>query len=316
LAEMKVKPFIFLIPFFLLTCSVSAEEINPETYNRVIIEEHSQFNLAQLFFHEEDYFRAITEYKRFIYFFPQSSLLEMAYFKVGEAHYKGERWKDAIDAFEKLREKFPQGDITDRSYYFSGMSYFHQKNYNYSRKYFKKIIRLTKENKLLNDARLQIALSWIEEEKWQNALDSIGEIDEESSLRGFADNIAFGLDEIDKLPLKSPVIAGTLAAVVPGSGHFYTGRKKDGITAFLINGAFIWGAIESYNNENYAVAGILTFFELGWYLGNIYSAVGSAHKYNKRMKDGYIRNLYDRKGLSLHIDPVNKSYCLRFGFRF
>ena len=317
LAEMKVKAFIFLILFFLLPCPVSAEEITAEPKNRiVVIEEQSQFNLAQGFFHEEDYFRAITEYKRFIFFFPNSSLLEMAYFKVGEAEYKRKRWNDAIDAFHKLKEKFPEGDLVERSYFLSGMSYFHQKNYSYSRKYFKKVIEITEQKELLNNARLQIALGWIEEEKWQKALDSIEEIEEESSLRGFADTIASGINEIENLPLKSPGIAGTLAAVVPGSGHFYTGRTKDGIIAFLINGAFIWGAVESYNNENYALAGILTFFEVGWYLGNIYSAVGSAHKYNKQMKDRYIRNIYNKHSFSFHIDPVQKSFYLNYCFRF
>ena len=94
-----------------------------------------------------------------------------------------------------------------------------------------------------------------------------------------------------------PGLAGTLAAVLPGSGHFYTGRKRDGTVAFLLNAAFIWGAVESYNKENYALGGILTFFELGWYFGNIYSAVSSAHKYNRRLKDEYIKSLKEKKGI-------------------
>jgi len=159
-------------------------------------------------------------------------------------------------------------------------------------------------------------MSYVEEEKWRKALDTFKTIGDESGLYHIAENFVSGIQEIDKLPLKSPGLAGTLAAILPGSGHFYTGRVRDGVTAFLLNGVFIWGAVESYNNEDYAVAGILTFFELGWYFGNIYSATSSAHKYNKRLKDGYIRDLKEKKGVSLHINPVDKSYYMAFNFRF
>ena len=308
---------LFIISSLFFSCSVLAEELKPETHNKaLIIDETSQFNLAGQFFNEGDYFRAITEYKRFIYFFPESSLLEMVYFKIGEAYFKGKRWEDAIHAFERLREEFPEGKLTDRTYYLGGMVYFYKKDYSSSRKQFKKIIDSFTASELIDDAILQIAMSYVEEEKWLEALGSFRGIGKESNLYHFAENFASGLGEMDKLPLKSPALAGTLAAILPGSGHFYTGREKDGITAFSLNGAFIWGAVESYNNKNYAVAGILAFFELGWYFGNIYSAVNSTHKYNKRLKDGYIKSLKEKRGISLGINPVDKSYYLAFNFYF
>jgi outer membrane protein assembly factor BamD (BamD/ComL family)/TM2 domain-containing membrane protein YozV len=314
--------FAYFILFFIISsiffsCSVLAEELKSETLNKsLIIDEASQFKLAGELFDEGDYFRAITEYKRFIYFFPESNLLEMAYFKIGEAYFKGKRWEDAIHAFERLREKFPEGKLTDMSYYLTGMAYFYKKDYSSSRKQFKKIIDSFTTSELIDDAMLQIAMSYVEEEKWLEALGSFRGIGKESNLYHFAENFASGLGEMDKLPLKSPALAGTLAAILPGAGHFYTGRERDGTTALLLNGAFIWGALESYNNKNYTVAGILTFFELGWYFGNIYSAVSSAHKYNKRLKNEYIKGLKEKGGISLGINPVNKSYYLTFNFYF
>ncbi|MFH1626339.1 MAG: tetratricopeptide repeat protein [Pseudomonadota bacterium] len=282
----------------------------------MIVDEVSQFNLARQFFDDGDYYRAITEYKRFIYYFPESSLLEMAYFKIGEAYFKGKKWKQAIHAFERLRKEFPRGMLTDRSYYLSGMASFYENDYDSSRRQFRNLISSFPESELLDDAELQIAMSYVEEEKWLAASESFRAISEESELYPFAQNFTSGLEEIDKLPLKSPGLAGTLAAAVPGSGHFYTGRKRDGTVAFLLNTAFIWGAVESYDNENYALAGILTFFELGWYFGNIYSAVSSAHKYNKRLKDDYIKGLKEKKGFSLGINPVGRSYYLTLNFHF
>ena len=79
-------------------------------------------------------------------------------------------------------------------------------------------------------------------------------------------------------------------------GHLYSERYRDAAVAFVLNGAFIWGMVEAFQHKNYAVGGILTFFELGWYSGNIYSAVSSAHKYNRNKKKEYL-DIWKRKDL-------------------
>jgi TM2 domain-containing membrane protein YozV len=88
---------------------------------------------------------------------------------------------------------------------------------------------------------------------------------------------------------KSPKIAGTLSAIVPGAGQLYLNRKRDATAAFILNGLFIWGIIEAIENDESAVAAILGVFEVGWYGGNIYSAVNGAHKHNRKLKDSFRR---------------------------
>jgi hypothetical protein len=45
------------------------------------------------------------------------------------------------------------------------------------------------------------------------------------------------------------------------------------------------------------VGGIMAFLELGWYSGNIYSAVNCAHKHNRKVIHDF------RKGLSDQFNP-------------
>ena len=89
------------------------------------------------------------------------------------------------------------------------------------------------------------------------------------------------------LELKSPPLAMSLSALVPGSGQLYVGRVRQAALAFALNGIFILGTLEAFQNENYVVGGILLFLEVGWYGGNIYNAGNNAHKYNQRMKHRY-----------------------------
>ncbi len=57
-----------------------------------------QFEYAESLFKEGDYYRAITEYKRFIFFFPEENKAEKCYFKIGQSYFKPKKWPDADEA--------------------------------------------------------------------------------------------------------------------------------------------------------------------------------------------------------------------------
>jgi hypothetical protein len=116
-------------------------------------------------------------------------------------------------------------------------------------------------------------------------------MDNTSPLYATSQELAIRSQEGERLPYKSPSTAGVLAGVLPGSGHLYCDRYKDGVVAFLLNGLFTWAAIEAFDNDHEVLGGILGFLELGWYSGNIYSAVNSAHKHNRALKDNYLKSL-------------------------
>jgi hypothetical protein len=84
------------------------------------------------------------------------------------------------------------------------------------------------------------------------------------------------------LPRKSPALAGGLSAVLPGAGHLYCDRPRDALVSFLLNASFLWATVAAAERDQWALAGILGFFELGWYGGNVVSSVNAAQKWNRR----------------------------------
>ena len=89
------------------------------------------------------------------------------------------------------------------------------------------------------------------------------------------------------------------------------------MVAFLLNASFIAGAVELYRHNDYITGSIVTFFELGWYSGNIYSAVSSAHKYNERVQNDFIQTLKANSALSIQRDSLHPSnYLLTYSLRF
>jgi len=92
------------------------------------------------------------------------------------------------------------------------------------------------------------------------------------------------IDRHLELPRKSPALAGTLSAVIPGSGQVYAEHYGDGVTSFIVNGLFIAGTIVAIRQENYPVAAIVGGIGLPFYIGNIYGAANAATKWNVGVK--------------------------------
>jgi len=82
---------------------------------------------------------------------------------------------------------------------------------------------------------------------------------------------------------KSPLLAQTLNAVLPGAGYLYLGQKQSAFTAFSINSLFIATAGYFYYQGNIPASIITIGFESGWYLGGIIGAGDSAKLYNERL---------------------------------
>jgi hypothetical protein len=82
---------------------------------------------------------------------------------------------------------------------------------------------------------------------------------------------------------KSTTTAQLLNTFVPGTGYLYVGQTQSAITAFLLNGLFIWASCYFFQHGNTAAGIIFTSIEAGWYFGGIYGAGQEAKFYNERV---------------------------------
>ncbi len=303
--------FFFGFSLFLLSANLKAE-----SSSGIYIDESTQMGLADHFFQEGEYERAITEYKRFLFLFTKSVRTEEALFKVAQSYFNGKKWDDAVFAGEQLLRRFPETSFKAKALFLLGLSFRDKKDYPQARYFFEKTQTVTGDSALADEAQKQIAFAFLREEKWKEAAWAFRQMDPKGPLQGKSEIFAQGLDRIQEIPQKSPALAGVLAALIPGSGHLYVERYRDAPIAFLLNGAFIWGIIESFERKNYVVGGILAFFELGWYSGNIYSAVSSAHKYNRQQRKDYLDRLERQSQLSVGITFQGSRPMVFLDYRF
>lgn len=90
------------------------------------------------------------------------------------------------------------------------------------------------------------------------------------------------LDQYE-LEKKSTRTAQLLNVFIPGAGYLYVGQKQSAMTAFLLNGVFIWASCYFFQHGNTAAGIIFSSVEAGWYFGGIYGAGQEAKFYNERV---------------------------------
>jgi len=87
-----------------------------------------------------------------------------------------------------------------------------------------------------------------------------------------------------RLKRKSPALAACLSGIVPGSGKWYAGERKDAVIGFITIGMMAYQAFRGFKKDGtssvygWISAGLGT----GFYLGNIYGSARSAKRYNAR----------------------------------
>jgi hypothetical protein len=95
-------------------------------------------------------------------------------------------------------------------------------------------------------------------------------------------------NDLKKLKRKSPLIAGALSAIIPGTGLCYSGNNGQGLAAFLRVVTLAGLSLESYNRlgpknaQFIAFAGLFSLF----YIGNIWgSALSVRIRYDEKSKE-------------------------------
>ena len=120
----RLLPISYLL--FILLASVSPIHADD---GAVLLTGDVQLKIADAFMEEGEYYRAVTEYKKFLILFPDSGKADYATFEIGMAYFKGEEYGAAARSFLAMREKYPESGYAIQAGYLEGSSQWKLKNY-------------------------------------------------------------------------------------------------------------------------------------------------------------------------------------------
>ena len=283
--------------------------------SQIILTSEEQFQFARQYLEKGEYLRAAWEFDRFIHFFPADEGVPKAQYLMGLCYLKGKKYESARKVLEEVYKAHSSTPLGGKALFLIGETYFLQGVSAEAERYFRQVAENYPMQELKNAAFYRLGWNRMGEDRWDEASEAFKMVEEKSPLYDTSQELSLKSLKGETLPHKDPTAAGILAATVPGLGHAYTERYRDGMVAFLLNGLFIWAAVESFDQDHDVLGGILTFLEVGWYTGNIYSAVNGAHKYNRKIKDEYRKSLPDK--LDLNLFTTRKGHIgLAFKFDF
>jgi hypothetical protein len=239
---------------------------------RLVLSAQAVWDYAEALFGEGEYYRAVSEYKRLAHFFPESPLARAARVRIGEAELHGGEPAQAIDQFTTLLGAPELTPLQPELHYLRGLG------------------RLEREH----DAPYTLR-----EHHIAAALEDLGAIPPDwrgaAPVQGFVQ----AMKDPQDVPSKSPWLAGSLSAVLPGAGSAYVGNYSEAALAFFVNALFISASIRAFHTDNPGLGTVLGAAALAFYGGSIYAAANGAHRYNDRARAAYLDEQRTRYGLVL-----------------
>jgi tetratricopeptide (TPR) repeat protein len=264
-------------------------------------------------FETGEYYRAITEAKRYISLFPQGKNLEEVQKLIGDSYLLSREWPRAVQAYDEFIARFPNSPYANRVLFNKAICLVKKGNYIEAERMFQEIIDRSDTQKYRESLLWKILLL-IQENKFEEIQELLDDEFVKQQIGKKIGIIEHTISVKQNISYKSPRLAGVMSVILPGSGQFYNTRYRDGVYSFILNALFIWGAVKAFDDDNPAVGGILTIFEAGWYSGNVYGAVSGAHKYNRKIDEDIFNKSLENFELLEY--EIRKTHDVSIMFRF
>jgi tetratricopeptide (TPR) repeat protein len=313
----KIPYLKWIIAFPSITLFITVLSFHVYASAEIVLNEDRQFQFAEHYFNTGNYRKAVGEYERFVYFFPESDKIEFTRYKIGLSYMKDEQYNQAVNTFFSIIEDYRDTKYAFKSYIEISRAYLLKKAYSMALTNLNNLIMIAEDQATIDGAYYEKAWVYMEMGLWAKATDCLKKVSIRNQDRYNIKETLNGLAKRNHIKRKNPTVAGFLS-IVPGAGHLYCERGKDALISFILNGAMIFAAYEAFDKDLNGIGGVISFLELGFYSGNIYSAVSSAHKYNRDEQRRFLYYLKKGKRVSISIDNPerNKSVLILCHFPF
>jgi len=265
--NLQISRLLRLLPATLLLVIIPNTVCSAE----LVLDDAALHRYAMYLYRNGEYYRAVTEFKRLIYYFPDCSLAMEADLQIGRSFMASGRLDEAAEYWKvRIDSGDAGGAVLNRMKILYGIS----------------LLDLNATDPYpLRRGNIETALSVLQE---------VAAVDDEGRwVRRFVDD----WKALPALETKSPQLAGAMSAVVPGSGSFYVGRRREGLYAFFLTVLFGLATADAAHAGDNALANLFGFFTLAFYGGNIYTAVNSTHKYNDNLYSEALNSLRRQNGI-------------------
>lgn len=306
-------------PCWVLVVLVLWIQVTGTACAQIVIEPDQQYEYAQQLLEERQFLRAAEEFQRFAFFFKDHPRQRLARFKAGEAFFLAGELNTAIEKLTNLLTRPPLDDISVNAYFLLSEAFLQMNSPEQAIQQMSHLIRISEDIQVRDRAFWRIGWIHLQNLDWDSAYHAFALISPAGRDQFKIEQTENALQRVDEIPQKSPALAGMLS-IIPGAGQVYNARYQDALVAFLVNVGLIWAAVDAFDQDQYALGGLLSFAGVGFYSANIYGAVSGAHKYNQAQKQRFVEQLKQQVTIGVGPAPYSSGHghglavqlCVRF----
>ena len=258
------------------------------------------FAFARSLFAAGEYYRAIGEFQRFLFFQPQHPLASEAQLTIGLAFFCGERWLQAFEVFRRVARTAPDAPMRAEAALWMAETRARGGDQMEAVRLFQELMRQYPESVITQRAAYLLAWGYVRQRQWVEAREAFAQIDSQSPYHASGERLAAALGSPPELPHRSPAVARALSTVLPGTGQIYAGHTLDGLIGLGLHGALIAGTIGAVGAGLEGAAGISAFFTWGFYRTQRSNAATLAQNFNTLAEERFIGQLSAQEGPFLH----------------
>jgi outer membrane protein assembly factor BamD (BamD/ComL family) len=245
--------------------------------------EKDLINLAESFNKNGEYYNAITETMRYQFLYPGGNFYPVSMLIMSEAYYKGGNYNKAVTILTECFERFKNKPEGEKAFYKKGYVQMVSGNPYLAFRLFQEYRYLYKDGSFNEDVSRDLCYSL-------TLMNDLKEADRE--IKSYEENYPEGkyLQEIRELqlqideqinrPKKNVWISVLGSIVIPGFGHFYTGKYDVGILSFVSNAILIGLFYDAYKDKSKARMIVFGLSEFSFYQYSLYSSISNVYEYN------------------------------------
>ncbi len=238
-----------------------------------------------------DYYRAIGEYKKVLFYFPEYEKKPWVFFQIGRMYYMGGHYDLAIGFLTPLTNT-PDPQLRLYTLNWLGLAHYENKDYVVSYQIFQDLKKNAGPMERM-DYDIYSALSLMNQRKYAEAEILFQQIQKQSKNPEFADlknyhtfihKTSEDLKNINERHRPIPWLAG-VAGVFPGGGYFYLKKWDYAFVSLSLIGLTGFLAYDGWVDANMVQATIFSTLGISFYVGSIYSGYRSATKIRSEWGD-------------------------------
>lgn len=279
-----------MLPYFLislLTIFQPQSEIGTQSEVR-------QFLYANHLFDQHAYRSAILEYKRLLFYHPDTPKANLARYRIGLSHYHQGNQELAQQKFEDVTQNSPNSPLYLQAQLMLGRTYFDAKNYSTARAVFFQMANADAEGGIAAQARYLRGWCYIHEQAWFKAIAefrTVQGLQPDTPLSQVSTRLADITYANAPLSFKSPQLAQWMSTFLPGAGQVYAGKIENGLISGAISAAIFYLLVDSIREERYVDTVGICLVGSRFYLDNRANAKKWTIEHNRKLEIDFIRQL-------------------------